>query len=104
MVRAGGAVHIWGGGFLSVILGAKAGGDFEESPFSHKKLGCDGEGPCWYSSLYVWRNPEGTLLPVGKGSHWFLEARPSDEASLCHGQEHFCLVQAVEPQLSKMRV
>ena len=44
MVRAGGAVHIWGGGFLSVIRGAKTGGDFEESPFFHKKLGCDGEG------------------------------------------------------------
>lgn len=38
-------------------------------------------------------------VPIGS---W--DARASDESSVCHGQEHFCLVQAVEPQLSKMSV
>ena len=38
-------------------------------------------------------------VPIGS---W--DARPSDESPLCHGREHFCLVQAVEPQLSKVRV
>ena len=37
-------------------------------------------------------------VPIGS---W--DARPSDESPLCHGREHFCLIQAVEPQLSKVR-